>query len=261
MEDFLKEASKPAMTSKQIWRGYNRLFVLVLAMALLWQVVGFIQMQLSAYHRALVKDVKVILTVTSVENNETLQTIGESLNAKEDIVGVKLFSPQDGLVALQTKNPRLTQALVTLGREQMPAYYEITLQPRALNNIHSFTQNLAAEYPQLSVKYAAELADMAFYSGLCLRIVNIAAALAIVFFLVFMFLIEAYPAKGFSHRMGGVWLALLAGGVSWLVLALAVYPTGLLMPALAHFTTIGRQVALLVFCGLFGWTLSKWQKF
>lgn len=261
MEDFLQDKPKKAKGSAVVFRAYRRLFTLVFAVAVLWQGVSFLQMQLSSYHRALAADFKVLLAVTLPADNAALAALGESLSAKEDVKSVKLFSPQDALEALKTKNPRLTQALVALGREQMPAYFELKLADRAINNIRPFTQNLAAEYPQLSVKYSAEQADLAFYTGLCLRTVNLAAVFALVLFFAFMFMVEAYPVRGKAHVAGGVVSALLAGALSFAFFALLTYPTGLLVEALRHFTSVERQLALLVFCGLFGWTLGKWQKF
>lgn len=258
MKTFLDKTSTQKST---VSFGNRRLFVLIFSLALLWQVVGFIQIQLTQYHRGLVKDFKVIAVVSGVQDNAALNTLGESLNSKTDVHTVKLFSPQDGLAALRSQNPRLVQALVSLGREQMPAYFELRLHARALNNIGSFTQNLAAEYPQLSIKYSQELAKMAFYSGLCLRVINIVALSALMLLLIFMFTVEAYPSRGVSHGIGAVWVALLAGGLSFVVLAALVYPTGLLMPALSHFTTAYHQVGLLIGCGLLGWTLGKWKKF
>lgn len=260
MEDFLQE--KPTPKNRTLAsRSHRRLFVLVLAIALLWQVMSFMQLQLQQYHQQLVQDFKVLLTVSVNADNETLTTWGESLSAKEDITTVRLFSPQDGLAALQAKNPRLTAALVALGREQMPTYFELQLTHAAINNIRPFVQNIALEYPQLSVKYSPEQADMIFYSGVCLRTLQLAAVFALVLFVIFMFLVEAYPVRGKSRTGADVWYALLAGGVSLGVLALLIYPTGLLVPAVQHFTSVERQAVLLVFCGLLGWTLGKWQKF
>ena len=188
MEDFLQEKPQPqkrALASQ----SHRRLFVLVLAIALLWQVMSFMQLQLQQYHQQLVQDFKVLLTVSVSADNEALTTWGESLSAKEDITTVRLFSPQDGLAALQAKNPRLTAALVALVREQMPAYFELQLTPAAINNIRPFVQNIAAEYPQLSVKYSPEQADMIFYSGVCLRTLQLAAVFSLVLFVIFMFLV------------------------------------------------------------------------
>jgi len=258
MDDFLQDTPNKQPT---IRKGLRYVFVLVFAIALLWQVVSFLQMQLNQYHQALVKDFRVILTVVEPLDNEVLNALGESLNMKEDISSVKLFSPADGLAVLQARNPRLAQAMVALGREQMPAYFELRLQHRALSNIRLFTKNLSAEYSQLSVKYSAEQADMIFYSGLCLRVVNITAVSVLVLFLIFMFLVEAYPAKQGDHCSSAVWVALLAGGISVGIFVAVVYPTGVLMETLSQFTTVSRQLILLVFCGLLGWTLGKWQKF
>lgn len=261
MEDFLQDKPKKAKGSAVLFRGYRRLFALVFAVAVLWQSVSFLQMQLGKYHRALARDFKVVLAVAQPLDNPALAALGESLSAKADVQTVKLFSPQDALEALKAKNARLSEALVALGREQMPAYFELKLTDRGINNIRAFAQNLAAEYPQLSVKYSQAQADMAFYSGLCLRTVNLASVLALVLFFAFMFMVEAYPVRGKAHVAGGVVSALLAGLLSLAFFALLTYPTGFLVEALKHFTSVERQLGLLAFCGLFGWTLGKWQKF
>lgn len=261
MDDFLQEKPKKSKASAVVFRGYRRLFTLVFAVAVLWQAVSFLQMQLDNYHRALSDGFKLVLAVDGPQDNAALAALGESLSAKEDVLAVKLYSPQDGLEALKAKNARLTRALVALGREQMPAYFELKLSDRAINNIRPFAQNLAAEYPQLSLNYSPEQADMAFYSGLCLRTVNLAAAFALALFFAFMFMVEAYPVRGKAHVAGGVVSAVLAGVLSFGFFALLTYPTGFLVEAIRHFTTVERQLSLLVFCALFGWTLGKWQKF
>ncbi len=261
MEDFLQEKPKKKKTNPVVFRGYRRLFVLVFAVAMLWQSVSFVQLQLSRYHKALTQDFKVVLALTRPQSHEELAALGESLSAKKDILAVKLYSPQDGLAALKSRNARLAEALVALGREQMPAYFEVKLADRAINNIRPFTQNLAAEYPQLSVKYSAQEADLAFYSGLCLRALHLACVLALVLFFAFMFMVEAYPSRGKAHLGGGVASALAAGVLSGAVWFGLVYPAGVLVQPLAAFTSPERQLGIWVFCGLLGWTLSKWQKF
>lgn len=261
MEDFLQEKPTKKRTHKVMGRGYRRVFVLVFAIALLWQAVSLMQCQLKQYHQALAEDFKVVLAVAIPASNETLQAWGESLNAKEDILSVNLFSAQDGLAALQIKNPRLAAALVALGREQMPAYFELKLKTHTLSNVQLFTQNLAAEYPQLKVHYSQPQAAMAYYSGLCLRALNFIAVGALVLFVIFMLLVEAYPLRGSTHVAGAVVSALLAGICSLVLVAVCLYPTGLLVPAFQHFTSAGRQILLLVFCTLLGWTLGKWQKY
>ncbi len=261
MEDFLQEKPKKKKTNKVVFRGYRRLFALVFAVAVLWQTVSFVQLQLSRYHRALTQDFKVVLALTRPQSNEELTALGESLSAKEDILSVKLYSPQDGLAALKARNARLAEALVALGREQMPAYFEVKLADRAVSNIRPFAQNLAAEYPQLSIKYSAEEAALAFYSGVCLRAVNLACVLALVLFFAFMFMVEAYPSRGQAHLGGGVVSALAAAVLSGAVWFALVYPAGVLVQPLEQFTSPERQLGIWVFCGLLGWTLSKWQKF
>ena len=85
---------------------------------------------------------------------------------------------------------------------------------------------------------------------------------ALLLFLAFMFLVEAYPsAEARKHYLGGAVSGVLAGVASCAFFAVLVYPTGFLAQAMAEFTSWGRQLLMLAFCGLLGWTLSKWQKF
>ena len=261
MDDFLQDKPKKPKGSAVVFHGHRRLFVLVFAVAVLLQCVSFVQMQISNYHQALVQNFKLVLALTQPVDNPSLVALGDSLSSKEDITAVKLFSPQDAFEALKAKNERLTQALVVLGYEQMPAYFEVKLTNRAINNIRPFVQNLASEYPQLAPKYSPEQARLAFYSGLGLRTLNLGIVFALVLFFAFMFMVEAYPMRGKGHLGSAVVSALVAGLLSLGFFALLTYPTGFLMPALQHFTSVERQLGILVFCGLFGWTLSKWQKF
>ena len=261
MEDFLQDKPKRKTNASARRTSYRRLFVLILAVAVLWQAALFVQGQVSKYHQALAQEVRLLLAVTEPTANEQLAAWGESLSAKKDIVSVKLFSPQDGLLALQARNPRLATAVVALGREQMPAYFEVRVQEHTLPNIELFTQNLAAEYPKLTVRYSPEQARMAYYSGVCVHILRLAMILAAVLFFVFMFLVEAYPVRGQTHTAAAVGYGALAGLVSLGIVALLIYPTGLLLPSLQQFTSPLQQAGVCVGCMLLGWTLSKWQKF
>ncbi|MBO7238302.1 MAG: hypothetical protein J6U96_03300 [Elusimicrobiaceae bacterium] len=260
MENFLEENfDGPKKTPSG--RGYRRVFFFVLAIALLWQVVSFVQLQISMYHHSLAKDFKVLLPVTEPLENDALNAMGAAISSLPQVRSVKLFSPQDGLKVLQAKNPQLAEALVVLGREPVPTYFELRLTNGAISAIEAFTQQLVTQYPQLSVKYSQQQADMVLHSGLCLRTLNIAAALILVLFLIFMFMVEAYPTQEKKYNAGNMFAGLLAGLVACGLVVLLVYPTGLLAVSLQHFTTWERQICLLVFCGLLGWTLGKWKKF
>lgn len=261
MNKSMQNNSKTKKITRILFHGYRRLFVLVFAIVLLGQAVSLLQDKLGEYHMALKKDFKMLLVVNTEADNEALTTMGESLSAKQDITSVKLFAPTDGLAALQARNPRLASALVTLGREPMPAYFEIKLADRVMNNITTVAQNLAAEYPQLSVKYAAQQAEMMFISAILLRAVNSMVVLALVLFVVFMFLVEAYPAREQMHAASSILSAVLAWGLSFVILVAVLYPAGILTTNLADFTSWTRQGGMLLFSGLLGWTLSKWQKF
>ncbi len=257
-----KKETASAAAPKQLLRLHRRLFLLVFAVAVLLQSVVFVDMRLGNYYRELNDSFKVLLTVNGQPSNEELEQTGESLNQKTDISSVRLFSPEDALSVVRRQNPQLTEALLLMGKNKMPAYFELKLNYKAINNIRPFVDNLAAEYPGLEAHYNADHARLLFYTGLCSKLLNLAVIFAILLFLAFMFLVEAYPSNQVrSHYLGGAVSGVLAGLASCVFFAVLVYPTGFLSVAFAQFTTAGRQLLMLAFCGLFGWTLSKWQKF
>ena len=260
--DFLQEeATQKATKSKHVFRLYRRLFVLVFAIAVLWQGLLFVDMRLGQYYRTLENSFKLILTVDQF-NNAALAQLGETLNQKQDIVSVRLFSPQDGLEEVRRQNPQLVESLLLMGRNKMPAYFELKLSPQTMGNIRPFVDNLAAEYEELTPHYNAEHAEFIFYTGLCFRLLRMIMALAMVLFLVFMFLVEAQPLRDIrSHVWNGALSGAMAWGGSILLMALLIYPTGLLKESVSLFTTPERQLLGLIFSTLLGWTLSKWQKF
>lgn len=261
MDDFLEDKPNSKRAAKHVFRGHRRLFLLVFAIAILWQSVSFLHLQLGTYLTDLEKDFKVILAVQGTPSNERLSDIGESLSNKDDIETVKLFSPEDALSVVKERNPQLASSVLLLGKSKMPAYFEIKLGYKAINNIVPFVDNLSAEYKELTARYNADHARLIFYTSLCSKILNIAAACAALLFLAFMFMVEAYPCNTTKHLFTGVLSGLGAAAASGLLFAALLYPTGLLAEAFAHFTTVERQALLFIFCGLMGWTLTKWQKF
>jgi hypothetical protein len=77
-----------------------------------------------------------------------------------------------------------------------------------------------------------------------------------------MFLVEAYPSsQRQSHYIGAAVAGIVAAIASSLFFGGLLYPLGILSESVGAFTSIFRQLLILSFCGLLGWTLSKWQKF
>lgn len=247
---------------KHIFRLHRRLFLLVFAIMVLWQSVLFMDMRLQAYYQALRDSFKVILTVPGKTDNEKLAQMGETLNQKEDILSVQLFSPADGLETVRQQNPQLADSLLLMGKNKMPAYFELHLSDQAINNIRPFVDNVASEYDNITAHYNTQHAQLVFYTGVCAKLFRLSLLIAGILFLAFMFLVEAYPsAQPRSRSLEGAVSGLLAALGACALFAVLIYPTGLLNEAVAQFTTWGRQALLVVFSGLLGWTLSKWQKF
>ncbi len=262
-QDFDEEKKpKKALLQKQVFHLHRRLFLLVFAIAVLWQAVLLVDTRLDQYHRALSDSFKMLLTIDGNTDNASLAQMGETINQKADVAYVKLFSSQDGLEVVKKQNPQLAQSLLLMGRNKMPAYFELRLTPTALRNVSSLAANLAAEYKGLTPHYNAQHAQLIFITGLSVKLLRMAMVFAGLLFLAFMFLVEAYPTKGASApSFQGMLCGILAGLLAGVFFVILIYPTGFLSDTIQLFTTPLRQVLLLVFCGLLGWTLVKWQKF
>lgn len=252
-------SAKPIRT-KQVGHLYRKLFLLVFSIALLAQALLFVDKGLADYYNTLKESFKVILTVDTPAQAEVLEQWGQSLNQKRDITSVRLLSPEDALTVVRHKNPQLVESLLLMGKNQMPAYFEIELTVPAVNNIRPFVDNLDAEYEDLTPHYNEQHARMIFYVGFASKLVRILGALALLGFMAFMFLVEAFPYQQ-GHAWGGLVSGIFAGVLSAAVLTALIYPLGHLADVFAYFTTWHRQVLLIIFCALSGWTFSKWQKF
>lgn len=263
MSNKLQEETTPTATSeKHVFRLHRRLFLLVFAIAVLWQALLLVDTRLGQYHRELADSFKVILTLDGKTDNAALAQMGETINQKADVESVRLFSSKDGLEAVRRQNPQLAQSLLLMGRNQMPAYFELRLVPQAVRNVASLLANLTAEYKGLTPHYNTQHAQLVFITGLSIKLLRMAMLFAALLFFAFMFMVEAYPSKKTrSHLLSAVFSGVLAGVCAGLFFAVLIYPTGFLSEAVRTFTTPARQLLLLAFCGLLGWTLSKWQRF
>lgn len=258
----LFEDEQPKTTPAQKLKLHRRLFLLVFAVALLWQTLLVVQTRLEQYYSDMNQAFKVILTVDTPADNTALVQMGETLNQKADIASVKLFSSADALKVVRQQNPQLAQSLLLMGRHKMPAYFELRLVPTAVRNVESLMANLTAEYKGLTPHYNNEHAQLLFSTGLCLKLLRLVMGLTLLAFLVFMFLVEAYPSKQTrTHFMGGMISGIVAALAAWGGFTVLVYPTGFLNNSLWTLTSPAQQILLTVFCAIFGWTLSKWQKF
>ena len=260
MEDNFELEMKEVRVPKQVGHLHRKLFLLVFAIALLAQGWLVVEKGLSTYHRQLADSFKVLLTVDEPATPTQLEDWGHTLNQKEDITSVRLLSPDDALAVVRHKNPQLVESLLQLGKNKMPAYFELTFALPAIANIGPLVDNLNAEYEELTPHYDSVHAQLVWRVGLYAKLLRVLGALALLGFLTFMFLVEAAPYAQ-QQALSGLLSGLLAGALSGGLLAVVVYPAGLLKDWLADFITWPQQGLLVVFCGLLGWALSKWQRF
>lgn len=260
MDDNFELEFKEVHTPKQVGHLHRKLFLLVFAVALLAQGWLLMEKGLSNYYRQLADSFKVILTVDGPAEAAQLEEWDQTLHQKEDITSVRLLSSDEALAVVRHKNPQLVESLLQLGKNKMPAYFELTFADKAIANIEPLVDNLDSEYEVLTPHYDISHAALLFRVELYTKVLRMLGALALLGFLTFMFLVEAAPytqQRAFSGLLAG----LLAGVLSGVFVAVVVYPVGLLTDMLPYFTTWPRQGMLVVFCGLLGWTLSKWQRF
>ena len=246
--------------SKQVGHLHRKLFLLVFSVALLAQGWLVVEKGLSGYHRQLVDSFKVILTVDGPAEPAQLEEWGSALNQKAEIASARLLSPEDALAVVRHQNPQLVESLLQLGKNKMPAYFELAFTDDAIANVELLVDNLDTEYEILTPHYDPVHAQLLFRVGLYVKLLRGLGALAVLAFLTFMFLVEAAPYTQ-RHALSGLLSGLLAGALSGGILLAVVYPAGLFTDLFPYFTTWSRQGLLVVFCGLLGWAFSKWQRF
>ena len=187
-EDFFSDAqTRQAASCKHVFRLHRRLFLLVFAVAVLWQSLLLIDMRLEQYYRELNDSFKVILTLPDNTAPEKLSHLQEFLKNQAEVATVKFVSPSEALNEVRRQNPQLVESLLFMGQNQMPAYFELRLTPTALRNVASLAANLTAEYKGLTPHYNADHARLLFVTGLTVKLLRVSMLLAGLLFLVFMF--------------------------------------------------------------------------
>lgn len=260
MDELFEMEKKEGHRFKSLGHLYRKLFLLVFAIALLAQGLLWVEKGLSDYHQTLQDTFKVLLTLDVPADSAQVEQWGQQLNQQPYITSVRLFSPEDALAIVRHQNPQLVDSLLLMGKNKMPAYFELQFTPAAVQHIRPVVEQLTREYESFNPHYNEQQAKMVYYTGIYSKLLRALGLLALLAFLAFMFLVEAACGTQ-THAWGGIASGVLAACVSWGVLAAVLYPVGMLPVVWTQFTTWPRQALLVAFCGLLGWTLSKWQKF
>ncbi len=260
MENIFEDEEPKTSASNQLGHLHRKLFLLVFAVALLVQGMLGVEKGVNDYYRWLAGSFKVILTVDEPATQEQLDAWQAELAQQEAVAQVRLFTPQEALAVVRHQNPQVADSLLALGQNQMPAYFELRLKEQAFYNVRALTDAWAARYEAFSVQVSHAQATLLFYAGLAAKLLRGLGILALISFLAFMFLVEAAPYPQ-ENAWSGLAAGLLAGVLSGVILAVGLYPLGLLTDFWVYATSWHRQVAVLVFSGLLGWSFSKWQKF
>ena len=260
MENIFEEEEPKTSRPSQMGHLHRKLFLLVFAIALLVQGLLGVEKGINDYYHWLADSFKVILTVEGSPTPEQLDGWQAELARQDEVEQVRLFTPQEALAVVRHQNPQLAESLLALGKNQMPSYFELRLKEKAFYNVRALTDDWAARYEHFSVQVSHTHATLLFYTGFAAKLLRGLEILALIGFLAFMFLVEAAPYPQ-ENAWNGLLAGVLAGLLSAVLLAVVLYPLGLLTDFWVYVTSWHRQVAVLVFSGLLGWTFSKWQKF
>lgn len=260
MKNIFETEEKPVPHSNQIAHLHRRLCLLVFALALLLQGLLSVEKSVGDYYQWLAQSFKIILTVEVPANQEQLTSWQAELAQQPEVDQVRVFSADEALAVVRHQNPQLVDSLLALGKNQMPPYFELVPKEQSFYNVGAWTDTLAAKYENLSLHYSHQQATLLFYTGLAAKLLRGLGILVLISFLAFMFLVEAAPYPQ-EHALSGFVAGLVAGLVAAGLLAAVLYPMGVLVDFWNYATSWHRQVLVLVFSGLMGWTLSKWQKF
>ena len=242
------------------FRIYRKIFLLIFAAAVLVQGVLLADNYAGRYYDTLKNSFKVLLPLQEELSESALKDLAAQLRRQEGIAAVEEFSSRDALGMVRRQNPQLADTLLLLGTHKMPAYLEVRLSDSALANITTFTESLAVQYPQVQVRFNQEHARLTANTSMFRNVFTLLQAVALFALLLFMFLVEASPVRA-GNAWAGVCSGLLAGVGACALMALLLYPTGLLPDIWRTLVSYKQQVVVLVFSGLLGWTFSKWQRF
>ncbi len=256
---FENEEPKPKPT-RHVGHLHRKLFLLVFAIGLLAQGWLLGHTGLRNYYQGLLGDFKVILTVESPAQQDQLASWKTLLSQQQEVLSVQLFSPEDALQRIRQKNPQLVESLLQIGKNQMPAYFELTLSPAGISNIRPLADQLRTMLPALALHYHPVQARLISYVGALLVSMRVIGGLIVLALLAFMFLVEAAPYPS-SHPFSGAISGILAALLAALCVGGVLYPWGLFYEAVHQFTALAEQLLWVVCSGLLGWTLAKWQRF
>ncbi len=146
----------------------------------------------------------------------------------------------------------------------LPAFFEVKVTQDVLLNPKAWVQeNITASGKDANVYYKEDQASLALYINAVNKFAIIALLCTVFLLLAFGFFVEAYYTKisSLSERVGGLFSAAVAYGLSAGAAFALAYPVNVINPAFKYCIFNWPQLAVALLCLSCGWTLAKWKKF
>ena len=241
-----------------LFNGQRRVFLILLAVALLAQIYIFARQSANYALTSVQKDFKIVLSYNAPEEKQTaLQDFIKNLNGVENY---KKLSSQD-IFDIFSKGAK-GQSDYVLNPAFMPALYEIEVNEQVLldtenwlaNNLYKFDSNLEIYYKTQQNKLALSLKAFIKY----IDILAIFISLALISF---GFFVEAYYTQIFTaqERLCGILCGLIVGLITFVVSKLLLTYLSLSLPF--AYNGYKEQIVLIILVMVLGGTMSKWKRF
>lgn len=251
------------MSNGIVFRGYRRVFLLVLAMAFFMQLALFIYERAQTAMAIITDDFKIVLTLPDT-NLDTAQDFAAKTTALADVNAATVLNPQDVLPALRESSPSAEQSIAGILANFLPQHITLSVSTNVLLNPQVWLQeNILKDNPKISVEFKQQQVQSALYFHGVVKLIKIIILLSLFCLLAFGFFVEAYFTKisPFKERVGGIFSAAVAYFISATAFFALVYPLNMISESFTYNILNPLQLAIFAVCAFMGLTLAKWKKF
>ncbi len=251
------------MSNGIVFRGYRRVFFLVLALAFCMQLVLFVYERSQTALNLITDDFKIVLTLPDT-SLDAAQDFAAKTAALPDVNAAAVLNPQDVLPALKESSPAAAQSIAGILANFLPQHITLSVSTDVLLNPQVWLQeNILKDNPQIIAEYKQPQVQTALYFHGAAKLVKIVILLALFCLLAFGFFVEAYFTKisPFKERIGGIFSACIAYFISAGAFFALAYPLNMLSATFKYNILNPLQLAVFAICAFMGLTLAKWKKF
>ncbi len=241
-----------------LFNSQRRVFLILLALALLAQIYIFARQNIVYALNTVQKDFKIVLSYNaSEEKQKSLQDTLKNLNG---VSNYKELSSQD-IFDIFSKGAK-GQSDYVLNPAFMPALYEVEVSEQVLLDTENWLKNNLYNFDQdLEVYYKTEQNKLALSLKAFIKYIDILAVFIILSLISFGFFVEAYYTQIFTtkERLCGILCGFIVGLISLLISKLLITSLALSLPF--AYNSYKEQIILIVLVMVLGGTMSKWKRF